>query len=342
MYRADFQHLYHLERKRIPPTPREHLRLHRLERPKPWPQWPGTNFYPDYAHFQARLSEFAGVPPDRIVVGQGIEGLTRDLVMLTCEHGDAVAFTSPTCAMFGLYADIFGADRVEIITDPDHPPDMEDICEAIAESVRLLILPNPGQPVDICLGLDDLRWIAGECADNDTVFAIDEAYHGFGAPTALPLINEFDNVIVLRTFSKAFGGAALRVGYAMGSHRAIKPLEACRQSGEIAGPSIEIAVQMMDHWSDVIEPGIREVIDGRDWLRERLTADDFKVRGHWANHCLIDMGDIASAALVAKRLLARGVHVRRNAAPLERHLMVTCGSVPLMRRFHQEFEAARE
>lgn len=351
MYRACFHHLGKIERRRIAPTPEEDLRLHRLERPEPWEEelrdlmWSSlpanlSNFYPDYGGFVERLAAFAGVPAGRIVVGQGIESLVRDLVMLTCDPGDAVAFTHPTCAMFELYARVFGAEPVRIETDPDNPPGVAAVCAALVDDVRLLILPNPGQPVDACFGLDNLREIAERCRQIGAMLAIDEAYFGFGAPTALPLIEEFENVVVLRTFSKAFGGASLRVGYAMGSEAAIRPLDACRQSGEVSGPSMHAATVLMDHYESHVAPGVKAVCEGRDWLRSALETDGYKARGSVANHVLVDMGSAGRASEVAARLAACGVRVRVNSPPVDRWLMITCGSVPLMRRFHEAFREA--
>jgi histidinol-phosphate aminotransferase len=74
----------------------------------------------------------------------------------------------------------------------------------------------------------------------------------------------------------------------MGSHDAIKPLEACRQSGEVAGPSMHAASVLMDHWDSHVRPGIADVVAGRDWLCDQLSADGYKVRGEHANHVLVD------------------------------------------------------
>lgn len=347
LYRRSFQHLYQIERKRIPPTPESHMRLHRLERPEPWEQelrarmWDmpanASNHYPDYVPFYSRLSEFAGVPKEKIVVGAGIEDFIRTLAFLACDPGDGMAYTWPTCAMFDIYADVVGARKVRIETDPDRPLTAADVVAMIDDGVRLVILPNPGQPLDLCFSPDDLRPIANRCADIGAVLAVDEAYFHFGASTALPLLDTFDNVLVLRTFSKAFGGAALRVGYAMGNRLALKPLEAARTSGEISGPSLHAATVLMDNWDEYVAYGIHQVAAGRDWLRNRLQSEGFRARGEFANHVLIDMGTAGEAAFVHSCLDVRGIHIRRNAAPLDRFLMVTCGSVPLIEAFFQAF-----
>jgi histidinol-phosphate/aromatic aminotransferase/cobyric acid decarboxylase-like protein len=92
-------------------------------------------------------------------------------------------------------------------------------------------------------------------------------------------------------------------------------------------------------WKEVVAPGIADVCKGRDWLRERLKDDGFKVLGGTvANHVLIDLEDRDPALAVWKRLQERGVYVRGGMEPpLERHLLVTCGPVDLMRQFYTEF-----
>ncbi len=346
LFRECFRHLGQIERKRIPPIPHEDMRLHRLERPEPWPSevveamraGPPDNWYPDYAAFYRRLSAFTGVPEERLVVGAGIEDFIRTLILLCCEPADGLAFTWPTCAMFDVYSEVFLARPVRIVTDPKRLLGVADIVDKLDSGVRLLILPNPGQPVETYFCLAELRRIAQRCAEIGAVFAIDEAYYGFGAETALPLVDEFDSVLIMRTFSKAFGGAALRAGYAIGQPSVIRPLHAIRESGEISGPSLHAATVLMDMWSQWIEPGIAEVCAGRDWLRETLRADGFDVRGWFANHVLIGLGERASH--VAARLVERGVHVKANfPPPLDGHLLVTCGSELMMRRFYGAFRA---
>lgn len=344
LFRACFQHLYDIERRRIPPTPADDLRLHRLERPVEWPyrlverlwaEQPPVNLYPDYAPFYERLSAFVGQPVERLVVGAGIEDFIRSLVMLCCDPGDVVAFTWPTCAMFDIYARVFGARAAHIVAHPAEPFLVDDLLRQLPNETRLLILPNPGQPVETYFTPAEMRLVATHCQKIGAVLAVDEAYYGFGARTALPLIDEFDNVVVLRTFSKAFGAAGLRVGYAMGQPSVLKPLDAVRESGEIAGPSMHAATVLMDCAADFIEPGIDEICAGRDWLRDRLRAKGFTARGSLANHVLVEVGD--NALDVAGRLKERGVHVRGNSPPLERYLLVTAGPVEMMQRFYAAF-----
>jgi histidinol-phosphate aminotransferase len=351
IYRRCFQHLYLMERRRIPATPPGDLRLHRLERPDSWEvdlwekMWvhqalSAANLYPDYAPFHARLAKHAGVSPEMLVMGAGIEDFIRTLAFLCCDPGDGMAYTWPTCAMFDIYAQLVGAVPQHFVTYPDRDLSALDIAERLDLSTKLLILPSPGQPIDAVYTLDELLFLAARCRELDAVLAIDEAYYGFGAATALPLVTQhgFENVLILRTFSKAFGGAALRVGYAIGSHLAIAPLAAARSSGEISGPSMHAANVLLDHWDSHVRPGIAAVVAGREWLREELYHAGFKARGMWANHVLVDMKTPERAKATHDALLAKGARVRLNASPLDRLLMVTCGKRARMEKFFALFK----
>lgn len=352
-FRPCFQHLPTIERRRIPGNAPDDLRLHRGERVEPWPsevydavdkamREPGAlEWYPNYAPFVEKLAAFMGVSADRIVVGAGIEEFIRTLTFLAASPTQKIAVTWPTCAMYEIYARVFGLRINRIITDPDLELTAGDILDCLDGRTRLLFLVNPGQPVDTCFGLDDLRLIAHACRSSSTILAIDEAYYGFGAPTALPLIDEFSNVIVMRTFSKAFGAASIRVGCAMGQPRMIKSLDAARPSGEISGPSMRIASVLMDMWDDTIKPAVSNICDGRDWLRTQLQSMGVKARGTVANHVLIDCMNSSRAQSIGMKLADRGIYVKSGLpAPADRHLLVTCASRPIMERFLDEVRHA--
>lgn len=352
MYGARWQHLYDLKRRRIDPTPADALRMHRLERPESWEQAlldklniPDADImqqYPDYVPLYERLAATVGVPAESMVIGQGVEGLVRDLIMLTCEPGDRVIYTHPTCAMFGLYAQMFGAIQARVPTDPANPPTIADLISALNKTprARLMLLPNPGQPVETNFTPVELGQLAEACFHRGVVLAVDEAYFGFGAHTAVKLALTCPNVVVLRSFSKAFGAASLRVGFAVGSQLAVHPLDAVRQSGEISGPSLRRVMVLLDN-PDLVLAGIADVVRGRVWLRTALAAAGVTSYGDWANHVLIDMDTPHRAREVHRLLWGASIRVRHfDDAPLDRHLMVTCGSLALMRKFYTAFTAA--
>ena len=347
LYRPAVQHLYDVERKRIASPANVTMRLQRLEKPEDWPvellekMWGSVppnllQQYSDYPPFYRKLAEFIGIGEDELVVGAGIEDFIRSLFWLCCDQSSAtVAFTWPTCALFDLYSHVFNVEPVQVITNPYENLKPDVLISKLSPMVKLLLLPNPGQPVETHFLLDELRTIATYCQENDIVFAIDEAYYYFGAETALSLIHEFDNVLVLRTFSKAFGAASVRVGCAIGNRRVLKPLEAFRLSGEVTGPSMHAVSVLIDHFDSHVHPSIMAICEGRDWLREKIqTSLDFQCWGSIANHVLVDFKDVEIVRFVAKELTKSGIYIKVNfPLPLTNYALITCGSKPLMQKF---------
>lgn len=349
MFRAELSHLEGIERTRIASPAGVTMRLHRLERPEPWPRaleeeirrrfpFKRVQRYPSYVPFYDRLSQFTGVPADQIVVGAGIEEFIRTL--MAANWGQSVAVLWPTCAMHGLYARAFNVRLTKVQTSPRSLLWMGDLIADLPPDVRLVLLANPGQPVETYFELDELRMLAEICKRRGALLAVDEAYYGFGADTALPLIDEFENVVVLRTFSKAFGAAGIRLGFAMGCPRVIRYLNAVRQSGEVSSLSMHVATVLMDTFDQFVGPGGKEVGRARDWLREKVRAGmGLPTWGRHANHVLIDFGSSAAVEAKAERLKARGIYVRTGFEDeLSGCMLVTCGDRDLMAKFYAGLE----
>lgn len=343
------QHLSKILRKRIATPDGIRMRLNRLEKPEPWSYVMQMRMriamdadevqqYPDYPSFYSQLAAFNDVPPDRVVVGAGIEEFIRSLFMIA---GGKVAFLWPTCAMFDLYARIFDVPVQRIVTDPRRGITAEEIAAQLDGDVKLLLLANPGQPVDVCLDLDGLAVLARRTADIGAIFAIDEAYHGFGAPTGISLTEEFDHVTVLRTFSKAWGAASIRLGWAVSSMPIHRALDAVRQSGEVSSMSMAIALTLMRECEHV-QAAIQDTIAGRDYLRDAVNLlPHMAARGRWANHVLIEHVDAETCSRIARALAVRGILVKADfPSPLDRYMLVTCGGVRLMREFFNELTIA--
>lgn len=355
-YRDCFQHLYAVERKRIvmPGKADTLLRLNRGEKPFAFPQHIRSDIlaawmrsveflqeYPSYAEFYESLSGAIGFPKEQIVAGAGIEEFIRTLMFLSCDPGQKAAVLWPTCAMYDIYAQVFGVDLIRIVTDPATELTVEGVLSHLSSDVRILFIPNPGQPVETYFTLEELRDIAKACARHNTVLAIDEAHYGFGAASALDLVCTENNVLILRTFSKMWGAAATRVGYAVGQHRVLYPLEAARPSGEIAGPSMAAIKILMEHREGVYAEA-RKVAAGRDWLRESIIQNlGLRAWGRKGFSVLVELQDKVRMEATVDRLAARGILVKgRFPSPVERHILVACGTEGMMQLFFEELRSA--
>jgi histidinol-phosphate aminotransferase len=351
MYQNRFQHLSNLNRKRIPEPPNIRMRLHRNERPESWPSEfvallgstiPTHIFerYPDPTILYEKLAAFVGVIPDQLLITSGIDEQVKTLIMLACGEGDEICVPWPSYAMYKVYADIFGAGFKPIPYYPDSIVAPEDIIGAISPRTRILFLPNPNQPVENCFTPVEVETIAIACARNDTILAVDEAYFYYGAPTCIGLIEKFDNLVVMRTLSKAFGGAGLRLGFAVGQERVLGPMKTVRLAHECNSLSIHAGIMLLDRFDEYVEPSIRDICAGRSLVREQCRQLDFKTWGSVSNNVLIDLGSEETKSKFISGLEAQGVFVKGNFdAPMNHHILIGCGSVALMSQFMEIFKA---
>lgn len=347
MYLDKYKNLYDAVRIRKPEPTDIRLRLHRNEKVDAWPQSMLKEIYaaipdfmlqqyPDLSPFYEKLSNFLKVPQANLLVASGIDEPIKSLMLLCCDPGDKIVFT-PGYAMYEVYARMFRIEPIAIKYVPDRFTTPAGIIERTPKDAKILFLPNPSQPVENCFSLDQLREIAVYCKKIDILFAVDEAYHFFGAPSAIPLIDEFDNVLVLRTFSKAFGGASLRLGYVIGSERALRPLASYRLAYETNAFAAHVGAALLDRFESHVRPGIDDVCAGRDLLRTKLKELGLPAWGSVGNFVLVDFGDAKRMNVIVSALKAEGTFIRGGLPePLDSHALVTCGGAATMQRFFDQ------
>lgn len=181
------------------------------------------NRYPDNGATElvAALAARLDVTPDRVAVGGGSVSLCQELVQITCDAGDEVIFAWRSFEAYPVVTAVAGATPVRVPNTEDHGHDLKAMLGAITDRTRLIFVCNPNNPTGTLLGKDELEQFL-DAVPPHIVVALDEAYFeyvrpepGDDLPDGLSLAEGRRNVVVLRTFSKAYGLAGLRVGYAV-------------------------------------------------------------------------------------------------------------------------------
>jgi len=169
--------------------------------------------YPEFvpSNLISRLAEFSGWTADGTLVGNGSNELIQALLMVTVSEGKRVLISEPTFALYRQVATLLGAEVVSVPLSQDLIYDVNAL-EAATESLKpdVTIICSPNNPTGCTISLRDLVSLIE--ASNGLV-VVDEAYFEFAGETAVPLLRQHQNLVVLRTFSKALAMAALRVGY---------------------------------------------------------------------------------------------------------------------------------
>ena len=190
------------------------------------------NRYPDNGHIalKEQLSEHLSgdgeFGPERIAVGCGSVSLCQQLIQVSCSIGDEVVFGWRSFEVYPLQVRVAGATPVQVPLR-DETFDLDAMLAAVTERTRLIFVCNPNNPTSTVVDPDELaRFVAA--VPSDILVVIDEAYVEYIRdgllPDSLGLADYYPNVIVLRTFSKAYGLAGLRVGYAIGDPEVITAL----------------------------------------------------------------------------------------------------------------------
>ena len=172
---------------------------------------PDLNIYPDDGQTRLRklLEGYTGVDAERIVAGGGSNQLIDLVLRLFVEPGDEVINCPPTFDMFRFSTEMCYGKLVEVPRDENFAVNVNAVKAAISRKTKIILLANPNNPTGTIIPRQDML----ELVDTGLPLLIDEAYYEFSGETVVPLVNQYKNLMVLRTFSKWAGLAGLRVGY---------------------------------------------------------------------------------------------------------------------------------
>lgn len=224
--------------------------------------------YPEATPFYYKLAEYLAVNPRSLVLGQGSDGVIGVVFRAFIKPGDVVLLTQPTYAMYQVYADMSGAKTVALdYLTGENGPLLKP--EAIIEKIRqerpkLICLPNPDSPTGTVIEPDALRGIILSALEVGSLILVDEAYYPFYAHTVVPWIAEFPNLIVVRTFSKAWGLTGTRLGYGIASPDVIAMLQRFRPNYEANTVALAMALRMISDFDHEMRASVKRLNQGRD------------------------------------------------------------------------------
>ncbi len=292
------------------------------------------NAYPDPERFYKKLSGWLKVPASRIYVTNGVTEGMRVIFETLVSPGDQVIIISPTFPMYQIYSEIYQARVHNVGFQEDLSMDMKGLYNAVNDDTCLVCVPNPNLPVESVLDLPELKRLADKCKKHGAVLIVDEAYYFFGSQTAAGLIDEYDNVIILRSFSKAFGLAGARLGCIMSNDANIEYLSKTRSLVESNWLSMFVGEYMLDH-SGIMEDYVKQTKEGAAYVKSELTRMGFKwFGGSVTNGLLIFLNDKAEVDDLLAALKKAKIYIRGSfGQPIENCARLTLGPRPAMEKF---------
>ena len=268
----------------------------------------GVHRYPDGGGFylKRRLAEFHGMAPENFTIGNGTNEVLESIAHAFLDPGDPVVFSE---GAFIVYLIVSQLSNCEIRTAPmrDYTHDLEAMAGLVCERTKAVFIANPNNPTGTAVGEGALRRFI-ETLSGETLVVVDEAYIDFSGVTALPLVSDHANLVVTRTFSKAFALAGFRLGYAVMSVDLATEVQKCLLPFNIDMPSAVAGEVLLDH-ADFVAERARTVVRERDWLIDSL--NDLPRVKAWPSHANFFLLETsARSAATFDGLTRRGILVR--------------------------------
>ncbi len=276
-----------------------------------------VGFYPPYAAASDACARYLGVTADRIALTNGLdEGIMAlSVAYLRPAAGGPIPqaiVPEPAFEIYRFDTAVAGGHLVQVMPNPDFSFALDEVIAAITPATRVVFLTNPNNPTGVSMPLDAIRTIARRVPP-DAVVLVDEAYAEFSGRTFIPDLQAYPNVIVGRTFSKAYGLAGLRIGCLVGAPDALEPI---RRAVPVYSVNIAAVVAVQAALDDqaYLDRYLRQVTESKTLL---YAACDRLGLTYWqsdANFVLVCAG--ARTAALVNGAAERGVYIRdRSTEP---------------------------
>jgi len=277
---------------------------------------------PQAEELRIAIAEFYGMKPDQVFVGNGSDELLAFSFLAFFNPGETVLFPDITYSFYPVYAKLFHIDYEEVPLFDDFSMPVEKFFGAEGG----VIFPNPNAPTGVYTPLEDVERILRNNPDKPVI--IDEAYIDFGGETAAKLIDRYDQLLVIQTFSKSRSIAGLRVGFALGNERLIEGLNRIKNSfnsytvDRLALIGAKAAIEDVDYFTSTC----RKIIRTRERVAAELKAIGFQVTDSKANFLFVKHPRIPGRKLY-EHLKERSIYVRHFDRPrIKDYIRVTIGT----------------
>ncbi|MGA0068707.1 MAG: histidinol-phosphate transaminase [Miltoncostaeaceae bacterium] len=274
------------------------------------------NLYPDPGAWGVRdaLAERHGIPAERIVVGNGMDSLIKVLCMTFLDPGDEIVMCWPSFVSYRQGATVEAATWTPVPLDPGGAYDLDALAAAVTPATKIVVVVSPNNPTGGVVDDADLRRFLDTLPPH-VLPVLDEAYFEYlppGSHDGMALLREGRCLVVMRTFSKAYGLAGLRVGWMAGPEGIAEAMSPVRNAFDVNAVAQAAAVASLEDAPAHLPQRIAEASAERQRMTEGLRALGLMPLPSSANFLFIDVGDDEAKAIDAA-LTRRGVIVRPTA-----------------------------
>jgi histidinol-phosphate aminotransferase len=300
------------------------------------------SMYPDQSTLYDKLSGFLKTPKENILLTAGSDAGIKAIFETYVNSGDEVIFLDPTYAMIEVYSNLYNANKIKIGYDSKLQLEYDKLIESITINTKLIIIANPNQPSGTVLDEDQVERLLLLSNKFNFLLVFDEAYQQFSGQDSLAkFVGENENLVVLQTFSKAFGAASIRLGYIISQKQNINYIYKVKPYADINMFSIKVGEYLIDNYN-IIEDYVKEVTQSKSLIKEELKPFGIKIINSHTNFIHLRFPKKYNLSNIADKLKDKNILVRVTGsglpAVLKGCIRITVGSVNQMNRFVDELK----
>lgn len=270
--------------------------------------------YPEYKGFKKKLANSLKVDSKKIIVTNATDEAIMIIMQAYVEKGDEIVLPIPTFAMFKFYAQIMEAKLKEVLYTTNLTFPTKRVLAEINKKTKVVVLCNPNNPTGTLIDKKDIIKIIEKAQKSQSLVLLDEAYYQYSGLECIDLINQYDNLIILRTFSKAYGLGGLRLGYAVSNRAVIKNLLKVGSPysvNTVAIVAASVAIEDLDY----MKWYVNEVKRAKKIIYEEFKKLKIKTYPSSANFLVAKFPKCADE--IEKKLKEKGILIRnRSSYPL--------------------------
>ena len=285
--------------------------------------------YPEYTKLKKKLGKYLKVKPKQLVLSNATDEAIKIVMDTYVNAGDEVIIPVPTFPMFRFYGELAGAKITEVLYNNDLSFPTDKIIKKINKKTKIVVLVNPNSPTGTELTKNDIIKIIKKA--KNSIVLLDEAYIQFFKTSYKDLIKKFDNLIVIQTFSKAFGMGGLRLGYAISNEKNAKNLLKASSPYSVNSLAVVAACAALDDLK-AVDNYVKEIDKARAYTLRWLENFKLKFYPAKANFVLVNLGKKNKE--IVKKLRKKGILVRdQSEKPLLRNCTrITIGTLNQMKK----------
>lgn len=285
--------------------------------------------YPEPDRFLQKYANYIGVDFENVYATNGSDHGIRVLLETFGEPGKEVVTVSPSFEIYWVCCSLLGLVHKPIVYNDDFTIQIEHIIDAITINTRIVVLLNPNSPIGNLYTENEVEKVVARANEVGAIVILDEAYHYFYPKTFLKFIMKYDNVIVLRTFSKLMSMAGCRLGVVIGHPNLIRYVKNSRLAYEVNSIALLFGEKILEH-PEIIQKLIIEANEGKEFFINQLSKNNYWFMDCHGNYVLVRTKQ--DAHLVAQKLAnEKRVLVHSYGNPLMKDLLrVTVGTKQAM------------